>query len=109
GKEERGIEDIDNVDTLTVGILQGLSVVPGVSRSGSTVFGLLYRKFDGKNAFKLSFILSVPAVLVANIGIGVYGFAPSRWMILSTFVAFVTGYITIDVLLKMAGRIRVSY
>jgi undecaprenyl-diphosphatase len=46
-----------------VGALQGLAVLPGVSRSGVTASALLFRSHDGPSAFRLSFLLSIPAAL----------------------------------------------
>lgn len=70
--ETRTKKDVNWKDSVFVGILQSFSIIPGVSRSGSTVFGLFYRRFNGKDAFKLSFLLSIPAVLIANVGIELF-------------------------------------
>ena len=45
-------------DSVLMGILQGLAIVPGISRSGITVSGLLLRKYDSKEALRLSFLMS---------------------------------------------------
>lgn len=101
---------VDLIDSVFVGVLQGLAVIPGVSRSGSTVFGLLYQDFSAEDAFRLSFLLSVPAVLTANIGLNVFsGFTVGMEMILASAVAFVVGYLTIDYVLEIADRTEVSY
>lgn len=107
---ERYMEDVDTGDSVLVGMLQALSVVPGVSRSGSTVFGLFLRDYDAEDAFRISFMLSVPAVLAANIGLGLLGGVQVTGPLLfSTLVAFAAGYASIDVVLRVADRAEVSY
>lgn len=52
---------------LLIGIAQLMAVVPGISRSGSTVFAGLYVGLDRRSAFRFSFLLSIPAIIGANI------------------------------------------
>ncbi|MFB6259748.1 MAG: undecaprenyl-diphosphate phosphatase, partial [Thiohalorhabdaceae bacterium] len=59
------LRQVTHLPHARLGLLQGLAVLPGISRSGSTVFGLLYRDFSPAEAFRLSFLLSVPAVFIA--------------------------------------------
>lgn len=66
----RGSKTIKNaslVDVLLVGCGQALATVPGISRSGTTISVGLARGFSREFAVKLSFLLSIPAVLGANI------------------------------------------
>lgn len=53
-------------DTLFIGITQCLALIPGVSRSGATISASLYRGFDKVTATRLSFFLSIPALLAAG-------------------------------------------
>ena len=46
---------------------QGLAVIPGISRSGSTIVMGLKRGLSPEEAFRFSFLLSLPAILGANI------------------------------------------
>lgn len=55
------------VDALVVGVGQAIAVVPGLSRSGTTISAGLVRKFDREFAIRFSFLLSIPAVLGANL------------------------------------------
>ena len=108
--ENRVSDEVDLVDSVLVGVLQGLAVIPGISRSGSTTFGLFYRDFSAEDAFKLSFLLSVPAVFIANIGINIFsGFTVGIEMIVASIVAFFVGYLTIDLVLEAAQRAEVAY
>jgi len=54
--------------------------------------------------------LSVPAIFIANIGINIFsGFTVGIEMMLASLVAFVVGYLTIDIVLEIAGRAEVAY
>ncbi len=106
----RGYADINLLDSFEVGFLQGLAVIPGISRSGATVFGLFALDFDSDDAFRLSFLMSVPAVLVAQIGLNLFsGFEFSPMLLLAAATSFVVGYLSIDIVLKIAERIEVAY
>jgi undecaprenyl-diphosphatase len=52
-------------DAVVVGIVQGLAIIPGISRSGSTIATLLMRGIDGETAARFSFLLALPAVFGA--------------------------------------------
>jgi len=52
-------------DALFVGIFQALAILPGISRSGSTIVSGLWRRFDRETAFRFSFFLAIPAILGA--------------------------------------------
>ena len=52
---------------LVVGLVQGLAVFPGVSRSGATLAAALFMGLAAPEAFRLSFLLSVPAILGATL------------------------------------------
>lgn len=52
-------------DALFVGAFQALAILPGISRSGSTIVSGLWRKFDRETAFRFSFYLAIPAIIGA--------------------------------------------
>ena len=54
------------LDSLLIGLAQGVAIIPGVSRSGVTIATGLLRKIDKATAFRYSFLLSVPAVIGAT-------------------------------------------
>lgn len=54
-------------DVLFVGAMQALAVVPGISRSGSTMTGGIFRGFNREFAVKFAFIMSLPVIFGANI------------------------------------------
>ena len=55
------------LDALVVGIGQAIAVMPGISRSGTSISAGLVRGFDRQFAIRFSFLMSIPAVLGANI------------------------------------------
>ncbi|WP_049935658.1 undecaprenyl-diphosphate phosphatase [Haloplanus natans] len=98
------------LDAVLVGGLQGLAILPGVSRSGTTTSALLLRGHDGPASFRLSFLLSIPAALIGG-GVGVVraggiGVSPTAGLV-ALVVAAVVGYATIDLLMRVVRRVAV--
>ena len=98
----------DGVDAVVVGGLQGLAILPGVSRSGITTSALLLRGHDGSSSFRLSFLLSIPAALGAGAlalveagGLPAIGLTEAAVALLASAVV---GYLTIDALLRLVER-----
>jgi len=60
---KRNFQDITLKDSIFIGILQGLAVFPGISRSGITIVGFLQRGFKPQDAFKFSFIMVIPVII----------------------------------------------
>ena len=58
-------KEITLKDALFIGFFQGIAVLPGVSRSGSTITGALFRKIPAAEAVEFSFMLAIPAILGA--------------------------------------------
>lgn len=67
GNGTKQVKNATIFDALFVGLGQMIAVVPGLSRSGTTIAAGLYRGFDRSFAVKFSFLLSIPAILGANI------------------------------------------
>ena len=61
-KFEKPLPQIGLGDALTVGVLQAFAVIPGVSRSGITITGGLFRNFTREAAARFSFLLSTPII-----------------------------------------------
>ncbi len=61
-KDGRRLDQLNPADAVLVGITQGMAIVPGISRSGSTIACLLLRGIDGEAAARFSFLLALPAV-----------------------------------------------
>jgi len=70
GKRLRGLETLNWVDALVMGLMQALAILPGVSRSGATIAGGLGRGLDRPAAARFSFLMSVPVMLGAGVVAG---------------------------------------
>ncbi|MBS6367615.1 MAG: undecaprenyl-diphosphate phosphatase [Clostridiales bacterium] len=98
------------LDALIVGVGQALAVVPGISRSGTTIATGMARKFDREFAVRFSFLLSIPAVLGANILSLADAFQSEMdWSLLPMYlvgvaVAAVSGYLSIRLLRYIAKK-----
>lgn len=108
--EAREYSSVNLKDSIFVGILQGFSIVPGVSRSGTTAFAFLLRDFDARSAFHLSFLMSVPAVAAGSIGLELFSeFSFRPVYMISALVAALVGYLTIDAVLEVADRTEIAW
>ena len=65
-KKERGLDSMNWLDALVVGLFQIIAVFPGASRSGSTISGGMFRGFDRPAAARFAFLMSVPVMLAAG-------------------------------------------
>ncbi len=96
-------------DTLLVGALQGFAILPGISRSGTTVSVLLLRGYEGPVSLRLSFLLAIPAslgaaVLVVATSGGLPAISPTAAAI-ALATSAVVGYLTIDALMRFVERV----
>ena len=98
------------LDAIIVGFGQALAVVPGISRSGTTIAVGMVRKFDPEYAVRFSFLLSIPAVLGANIlSLADALKSGTDWSLLPMYlvgvvVAAVSGYLAIRLLRYIAKK-----
>ena len=106
----RGAEELSHFESALLGAAQGCAILPGISRSGTTIAFLLLRKIRQEDALKISFIISVPAVLGAVL-IDLIGNAQNFNLIIGISMlisSFIFGYATIDALLRFASIIKFS-
>lgn len=54
-------------DSIIVGVAQAVAIIPGISRSGSTIAAGIFRKLDRETSARFSFLLSIPAIIGAVI------------------------------------------
>ena len=108
GKKERGVDSLTMKDATIIGFAQAAALVPGVSRSGSTISAGLFLGLDRAAAARYSFLLSVPAVVLSGLfelkdvgSGGGAGFFPTA---LATLLAFIVGYASIAWLLRYLVR-----
>lgn len=108
----RRFESVSWKDGIFAGLLQGLSTLPGVSRAGTTSTALIWRSFDSESAFHLSFLLSIPSVVMAEIVFYLgsqTGNLPTMDGIYLAISSFVFGYLSLDIILRFVKRVNVAY
>jgi len=66
GKREKNFEKLTLFDGLWVGIAQAFALIPGVSRSGSTLTAGLFLDMERETAARFSFLLGLPAIILAG-------------------------------------------
>lgn len=90
---------------LISGVLQGLAVIPGLSRSGSTIFGLSLGKENPTEILKLSYMMSVPVIAASSL----YLFLKNPQLLtdgwLALISAFIVGLISLHILIKISSKI----
>jgi undecaprenyl-diphosphatase len=105
----RKLKNLNHSDSLLLGFAQGLSSLPGLSRSGITVSTLMLRKFDDTTALRLSFLMSLPIVLIGNIILNIPDFNLGLFSIWSLVASFAFGLLTIHVLMKLSKKINFGW
>lgn len=101
--------DLKKQDGVFLGIVQGLAVLPGLSRSGLTVSALLLSEFKDETALKLSFLMSLPIVFLGNIILNVGNLYINSHSLMALLFSFVTGFLTIGLFLKIARKVNFGY
>lgn len=102
---KKEIKDLSIKDSIIIGIAQCFALIPGSSRSGTTITGGLFIGLNREAAARFSFLLSIPAVLASGL-LELYeslAFLNSSMvlnLIISTIVSGISGYLAIDFLLK---------
>ena len=105
------LKDITFLTALVMGLMQALALFPGISRSGSTISGGMFRNLKREAAGKFSFLMSIPIMLAAG-GLSTYkmvkevpdlsSFLPL--MAIGFLTALVVGYFSIRWLLKFLNK-----
>lgn len=109
------VKKASNLDALLIGAAQGIGTLPGISRSGSTITACLLLGFDRKFAVRYSFLMSIPAILGANLlelrhldtaagqggSVGVY--------LVGMVVAGAVGYICIKLMIRIIQSEKFQY
>jgi undecaprenyl-diphosphatase len=112
-KKDKGLfKSIKNA--LIIGTIQGFAVFPGISRSGSTIVTGLFLGLDKKFAAEFSFLLSVPAIIGAQL-LSLRDVSPEYisqnlfFVITGTLISFITGYIALVILIKVLNKGKFYY
>jgi len=106
----KGIEDISYFDAAFVGVMQGIAILPAISRSGLTIAGSLFRGINRESAARFSFLVSIPAIAGAAaldlkdvIGQGV---TPEMGLplLIGTIVASLSGFWAVKFMIRILQR-----
>jgi undecaprenyl-diphosphatase len=109
-KEDKTAEDLGFMPILWIGLCQALALIPGSSRSGSTIMGGLLVGLNRAEAARFSFLLGLPAILgsglfelyeLMQLGLGGVGASP---LAVGIGMAFISGYASIEFLLRFLRR-----
>ncbi len=105
GKQRRRMQDLGIGDALAVGFAQCLALIPGSSRSGSTIMGGLFAGETRETAARFSFLLSMPAIAASGLlelkeALHVLPQGSLTTLAVGTVVSAIVGYATIWFLLR---------
>ncbi|WP_396931214.1 undecaprenyl-diphosphate phosphatase [Mycolicibacterium sp.] len=112
GKQTRHLEQLTWKDGLTVGLAQCLALIPGVSRSGSTISAGLFLGIDRPLSARFGFLLGIPAVLASGLFSLPDAFHPvtegmsatGAQLLVSVIITFIVGYAAIAWLLRFVAH-----
>lgn len=99
------------VEALVMGCMQAVGMLPGISRSGSTIFGGVSAKLNREKTAKFSFMMSAPAIAASMLSEGkdaleagfTFG-SDLPAILLGVALAFITGYLGIRFFMKVIGK-----
>ncbi len=95
------------MSAVVVGLLQSITAIPGVSRSGATIFGLSLTEHDPEKILRYSYLISIPVVLGAEIYLQkeqLVTFTPE--IMVAVVSSFFFGLISLKVLLGLAKKVN---
>jgi len=113
---QQSIETTPWWKSLVIGLVQGLAVTPGISRSGSTIATGLLLGIKGEDATRFSFLLMIPAVGGATllkvkdlIETGIPESIDPVGLATGTLVSVITGFLALKLLVYMVRQQKLSY
>lgn len=119
GKHNRRFNQLRLIDGVWVGIAQAFALIPGVSRSGSTLTAAIFLKMERQTAARFSFLLGLPAIILAGVvelhTLFKAGLTANGWLILlvglisASISAFLAIYGLLSYLEKQSTWIFVWY
>ncbi len=102
-------------DSFLAGLMQGLAILPGISRSGVTTSTILFENHQKDTALRLSFLMSIPVTFGAILfdiifGEGsVFGILNPIIILIITAISFIVGYLSIEILLRIVKKVQFGY
>ena len=114
-ERNRGVESMGAGHAIVIGLIQGMAIVPGISRSGATVAAGVFSGLGRDLALRYSFLLSIPAILGAFVlQLLTHGLDGAREVNipgygLAFLAAFTAGYLSINLLWKVLLARRLTW
>lgn len=109
-KNTRDFSRMNAVDPVIIGSMQAIALFPGISRSGSTIAGGLFRNLDRKLCARFSFLMSIPAILGSLVfkfkdlmSLGSDGTSVWALIVGALFAAF-SGFLAVRYMIRMISR-----
>ena len=110
---KKKINELSVIDAILVGIFQAIAIIPGISRSGATICLQLWRRIERQDAFRYSFLVSIPAIIGASImelpRLGYISNINPLALTAGFLTAFFTGLIALKILLVIIQKTRLPF
>lgn len=108
----KGNQPVDGNKSFLLGIVQGLAVIPGISRSGSTIAAALFMGVKREEAAEFSFLISIPAILGATVlqlkDVDISMISDLNAYLFGMIAAFVSGLIALAILIPLVKKGRLT-
>lgn len=112
--QKKDLDTMNWFDALFIGIFQAVAILPGVSRSGSTISASVYRDLKREDAFRFSFLLSIPIIFGAfflqlakqHFALFSAGFASEIW---GFIFSMIFGFFSLKIIEKVLVRGKLHY
>ena len=112
GKEKQAV---GLKEALAMGGMQAIGMLPGISRSGSTIFGGVWARVDRTAAAKFSFMMSAPAIVAGSLSEGMAAIengvsfgSDLPAILVGVVMAFIAGYLSIRYFMKLISRVSLN-
>ncbi len=106
-------DKLGSKDALILGLVQGLAIIPGISRSGITISTLFFRKIKRQLAFSVSFLVSIPVIIGATLlefpQIESLAQADIKFLLVGLISSFIFGLIALAVLKLIIHKAKFYY
>ncbi len=111
-ERERTLEQMHHQDAFLIGLAQGVALIPGISRSGSTILTGLWCGLEKRDAARYSFLMGMPAILGVGLleGRRALDFISQQPQVAAVgfFVSAIVGYLAIMLLMRILQRGKYS-
>lgn len=110
-KDKKGYKsksDISFIDAIKIGILQVFALIPGISRSGITIFGALNCDIESSTSVDYSFMLYLP-ISIASFILSISSIKLNMLYVISMLISLITTYISAKLLMKIIKKSKLIY